>query len=269
MTSATDRRLQRVEAWLYPTEAMALWLQDAKEQHRSLTDLVQSLRHEPEEAWPLFGLTHQAQVGAKARLKGTASLVTGIKGQRAQFLERGGRDAVRDAATLWFLFVEANGRFMAEQRAMWLLVALLYAQLGAWVYQEFRELDEPLNVRIASCLDELFGWQGTIGALAERYFQGVSPLMPEADERLASLVAEAELLAERFNGALDMEAADRKDSRKRKPKLPVPIDLEAVRRTVVASAESHASLLVDMARAEAHEMMGERKQALAFAERHL
>src|SRR5688500_3903450 len=98
MTTATDRRLQRVEAALYPTEAMALWLQGAKDEHRTLNELVASLRTQPEEAWPLFSLTHQAEVSAKARLKGTASLVTGIKGQRAQFLERSGRDAVRDAA---------------------------------------------------------------------------------------------------------------------------------------------------------------------------
>jgi hypothetical protein len=63
--------------------------------------------------------------------------------------------------------------------------------------------------------------------------------------------------------------AARKGTRKLRPALPNPIDLEAIRVSVQRAAESHASLLVDMARAEAHEMMGERKQALAFAERHL
>jgi hypothetical protein len=155
-------------------------------------------------------------VCARSRLKGTASLVTGIKGQRAQFLERGGRDAVRDAATLWFLFVHVNERFMAERRAMWLLIALLYAQTGAWVSQDFREMDEPLDGRIASFLGELYGWQGTISTLSHCYFQGVNPLMPEGDERLASMVDEGELLVERFNDALEMETAARKGTRKRK-----------------------------------------------------
>jgi hypothetical protein len=269
MTSATDRRLQRVEAALYPTEAMALWLQEAKAAHRSLGDLVQSLRTEPEEAWPLFRLTHQAEVGAMSRLKDQASLLTGLKGQRAQFLERGGRDAVRDAATLWFLFVHVNAGFVAEQRALWLLIALLYAQVGAWVYQDFRALDKPLDGRIASCLNELYGWQGTVGTLTERYFQGVNPLMPEGEERLAEMVAEAELLAASFYEALEMATAARKATRKRKPALPKAVDLEAAREGAATNAESHASVLVDMARAEAHEMMGERKQALAFMERHL
>jgi hypothetical protein len=55
--------------------------------------------------------------------------------------------------------VHVNERFMAEKRALWLVVALLYSQVGAWVYQAFRALDEPLDQRIASCLDELYGWQ--------------------------------------------------------------------------------------------------------------
>jgi hypothetical protein len=269
MTSATDRRLQRVEAALYPTEAMALWLQEAKAEHRTLNELVASLRTQPDEAWPVFRLTHQAETGAKARLKGYASVFTGLKGQRAQFLERGGRDAVRDAAMLWFLFVHVNERFMGEQRAMWLLIALLYAQVGAWVYQDFRAMDEPLDGRIGSCLGELYGWQGTLSTLSERYFQGVTPLMSEGEERLALMVTEGEQLAVRFNDALEMETAARKGTRKRRPALPTPIDLEAVKQGAQPTAESHANLLVDMARAEACEMMGEKKQALAIVERHL
>jgi hypothetical protein len=269
MTAVNDRRLQRVEAALYPTEAMALWLQGAKEEHRTLNELVASLRTQPDEAWPLFRLTHQAEVGAKARLKGYASVFTGLKGQRAQFLERGGRDAVRDAATLWFLFVGANSQFMAEQRAMALLLALLNALVGIWVHQDCPAWDDPLDGRVASCLSEIYGWHGTISTLSERYFEGVNPLMPEIEECLTDIVAEGELLAERFNDALEMEAAVRKGARKRRPALPQPVDLEAIRINVQTAAESHASLLVDMARAEAHEMMGEKKQALALAERHL
>jgi hypothetical protein len=158
---------------------------------------------------------------------------------------------------------------MAEQRALWLLIALLYAQVGAWVFQDFRALDKPLDGRIASCLGELYGWQGTISTLSERYFQGVNPLMPEVEERLTAMVTEGEQLVERFNDALEMETAARKGTRKRKPPLPKRIDLEATKRSAQPTAESHASLLVDMARAEAHEMMGERKLALAFAGRHL
>jgi hypothetical protein len=52
-------------------------------------------------------------------------------------------------------------------------------------------------------------------------------------------------------------------------KLPAPIDLEEIKRAAQPSVDALVRLLVDMARAEACEMMGERRQALAFAERHL
>ena len=61
----------------------------------------------------------------------------------------------------------------------------------------------------------------------------------------------------------------REASRKGKRPLPKPIDVDAVRERAQPSAEAHATLLVDMARAEACEMMGEHKRVLAFAERHL
>jgi hypothetical protein len=158
---------------------------------------------------------------------------------------------------------------MAEQRAMALLLALLNALTGIWVHQEYPACDDPLDGRIASGLSEVYGWQGTIGILAERYFEGVNPLMPEVEVRLATMVSEADLLAASFNDALEMEAGARKGTRTRKPALPKPIDVEAIKAGTMAAAEAHASLLVDMARAEACEMMGERQRALAFAERHL
>jgi hypothetical protein len=72
-----------------------------------------------------------------------------------------------------------------------------------------------------------------------------------------------------FNEHLALEIELQKGSRKRKPKLPAPIDLDAVKRAARPSTEAHVRLMVDMARAEACEMMGERKQALAVVERHL
>src|SRR6266571_4740654 len=151
MTRVTDRMLRRVEDALYPSEAMALWLQEAKQEHRSLAELVGSLRPQPEEAWPLFRLTHQAETAAKGRLKSQAALLAGRgSGQRVQYLDRGSRDAVRDVATLWYLFVEVNGRFMAEKRALYLLVALLYSEYRRWVVEgALPERDEPLDRQLA------------------------------------------------------------------------------------------------------------------------
>ena len=46
--SAADRRLRRIEAALTPTEAMALWLRETREEQRSLAELVASLRGLPD-----------------------------------------------------------------------------------------------------------------------------------------------------------------------------------------------------------------------------
>ena len=54
-----------------------------------------------------------------------------------------------------------------------------------------------------------------------------------------------------------------------KAALPKPIDLDAAKRAAQLAADGLVRTLVDMARAEACDMMGEHKQALALAERHL
>ena len=69
MTSGGKRRLDRLEAALVPMEAMAVWLHDVRQHHRSLEELVHSLRGKPEEAFPLFTLTQQAETAALARAK--------------------------------------------------------------------------------------------------------------------------------------------------------------------------------------------------------
>jgi len=104
MTRVTDRMLRRVEEALNPTEAVALWLRETKQEHRSLHELVESLERQPEEAWPLFTLTRQAEAAAKARLRSQAALLAGQEGQRAQFVEEGGRDAEgprNGSTTIW------------------------------------------------------------------------------------------------------------------------------------------------------------------------
>ena len=192
--------------------------------------------------------------------------------QRASFLDRGERDAVRDVATLWYLFLNVNARFMAEKRALWALLALHHSSMALLcsVHRDwFRAGEDSPDQRVMSTLIEVFMWDGIVRTLAERYYHGQSPLLAEAQENLDGLVEHGEQLAEMFNEHLELEIELQKGSRKRKPKLPAPIDLDAVKRAAQPSVDAHVRLMVDMARAEACEMMGERQQALAFAERHV
>jgi len=73
----------------------------------------------------------------------------------------------------------------------------------------------------------------------------------------------------RFNDHLDDLVWKKKESGKRTPKLPQPIEWETIRAAMADAVADYVSLLVDVARAEACEMMGEHKRVLAFAERHL
>jgi hypothetical protein len=136
------------------------------------------------------------------------------------------------------------------------------------VRSDLPDWEDPLNDEIASCLVELYAWQGAIGAASDRYFAGINPLLPEAEGHLAELRERAELLTDRFNDSVEMEQAARRRTKKRRPKLPAPIAPEALKRAAQPSVEALLQSLVDMALAEACEMMGEKKQALAFAERH-
>jgi len=137
------------------------------------------------------------------------------------------------------------------------------------VRNDLPEWEDQLNDDIASCLVELHAWEGAIGAASERYFAGISPLLPEAEAHLAALQERAELLTDRFNDSVELEEAARRRTKKRRPKLLAPIDTAKVRRNAQPSVDALLHSLVDMAQAEACDMMGEKKQALAFAERHL
>ena len=86
-----SRMLQKIETALTPAETMAPWLREAREEHRSLADPVQSLRSQPDEAWPLFQLTSQAEAAAKERLKSEAGKLAGFSKLRSEFVERGER----------------------------------------------------------------------------------------------------------------------------------------------------------------------------------
>src|SRR6266542_3048881 len=126
MSSGGKRRLDRLEAALVPKEAMAVWLQDVRQHHRSVPDLARSFQGKPDETFPLFAFTRQAEAGARARFKSD--------GARTDYdaLDRAERDAVRDVAMLFYLFMEVNGQFLQEKRALCLLVAVLLHSVHDW-----------------------------------------------------------------------------------------------------------------------------------------
>ena len=271
MTRPSKQRLDRVEDALYPSETMALWLGQAKTEHRSLHALIQSYKDEPDNTWPLTVLSRQVEKAARTRLKEQSDAAGGSKRERQDLIERGEFDADRDIATLFYLFVGVNADFLSEKRALCLLVLLLLTSLRDWSRSggELPRLDEPFDRRLQLAIEELYAWQQTVALLSERYFQRVSPLLSETEESLTWVVAQGELVVEIFNDRLEWEMEVQKQSKKRKPKLPAPIDAAVARRNAEPAAKAHVALLVDMARSQACEIMGERKRGLAYIERHL
>ena len=263
MTSGGKRRLERIEAALIPTEALALWLQDARADHGSLPALVRSYLGKPEEAWPLFTLARQAESAARARLKRDSARWD------SEAVEQAERDAVRDVAVLFFLCTDVNAAFLEEKRALYLLIALLIRAIHDWSRgQRTMQRGEPLGQRLQLAMEELYGWQGTIERLSERYFQGVCPLLPETEEELDWIVTHGELVVEMFNDQLDFEEFTQKTD-PTELTLPQPLDLAALKTSAAADAKARVSYLLDLARAEACELTGDRKQGLAFVERHI
>ena len=124
--------------------------------------------------------------------------------------------------------------------------------------------------RLQSAVEELYAWQRAIAILGERYFQGICPLFPETEELLRWIVKQGDWLVEMFNDHLEFDTIGRQASGKKKaPPLPKPLDLVAIKGSAEARAKSQVSYLVDLARAQACEMMGERKRGLAFIERQI
>ena len=129
--------------------------------------------------------------------------------------------------------------------------------------------DEPLDRRLQLAMEELYGWQGAVARLSDHYFQGVNPLPPETEEQLAWIVAQGELVVEIFNDHLAYEVYAEKESGKKKRALPKPLDIAALKRSAEPRAKAQVAYVLTLARAQACEMMGERKRGLAFIERQI
>ena len=69
MTSATGRRLSKLESALLPTEAVLAWLVEAQ-QFPSLVDHARSIAELPVEAAPLSVIGQRVETSVRASMKG-------------------------------------------------------------------------------------------------------------------------------------------------------------------------------------------------------
>jgi hypothetical protein len=252
------RRLKSIEGSLEAQQIMLLWLDEAR-RHATLHDLVRSLKGLPEGAYPLYRLTAQAERPDRLRyLAGESQKIRGAV-----------RDTVRDVGAAYFLFVDLNAGVMAEGRTMWLSLLGLSHALTPWTHGELPRTAPPIASQVRAYLRDLVLWTEVVETISERRFQGYDVLLPGHRQELDDLKEQAEHLLVRFGDHLDHLVWQKQESGTRTPKLPKPITWETLCAQVADDVAAQVSLLVDVARAEACEMMGERQRALWFAERHL
>jgi len=252
------RRLKSIEQSLDAQEIMLLWLEEAR-RHATLLDLVRSLKGQPEGAYPLYRLTAQAERPDRLR----------HMTEQSQKIRGAVRDAVRDVGAAYFLFVEVNRCVMAEGRTMWLSLLCLSHALTVWVRGELPRNAPPIESQVRAYLRDLVVWTEVVETISERRFQGHDVLLPGHRQELDDLKEQAEHQLMRFGDHLDYLVWQKRESGKRTPKLPQPIEWETLRAELKDEVSVHVSSLVDAARAEVCEMMGEDKRAVAFRERHL
>jgi hypothetical protein len=193
MSTASDKRLDKIAAHLTPQEAFLVWLQEVN-QYPTMSAYATALKDAPEASWPMYRLPQQVREAVRLAHKGASPEV----------LARAERQAVKDVVFLYHVHSECNTWLMADWRSL-CLQALAASHLGRLFAHEIPKRDElTLTRRVALVgLTELWEWEAAVRILADRYFDGESPLFPAWAEQLSAMCAEAETLAKLYNEQLD------------------------------------------------------------------
>jgi hypothetical protein len=261
MSRTTQRRVEQIAVSLTPQQAMLHWLETAR-QYPSMGEVVRHYQPLPESQWPLYRLHDQVEQAVERSLKGAD------RSRIAQAL----REARREVYFLFYLYTGLNTRFMQERRALWLWLALASSELKEVVcYDRHGQLAEWRN-HLELLVAEVLMWEGAWSEIKRQYYEGQEVLMPEAVEQLTGLAEQVSRVVEMYNDWTEALHYDLQGRRKRKRPLPDPLpvllDLDDVRARITASTVLQTAQIVDMAKAEACEAVGERSRALEYAGRH-
>jgi hypothetical protein len=121
-------------------------------------------------------------------------------------------------------------------------------------------------------LCDLYSLQQAADGISQRYFDGRQLLFPAHTRSLARLVEVVEELVAVFNkdfakeSVLETEPLPESLGEANRPRH---IDIFALKEAVAPTARQHTAFLVDMARAETLDAVGENKAAVAIVDRHV
>ena len=112
-----------------------------------------------------------------------------------------------------------------------------------------------------------------INSISQRYFDGQEALFPEVAEGFGQLLVSANKLVDIYNEALagDIERLERLliETRDGQDESPLTIDLVALVDNVQGASKEQVTYLVDMAKADALDILGETRQALELVDCHV
>ena len=112
-----------------------------------------------------------------------------------------------------------------------------------------------------------------IDTIKQRYFDGQQPLFPWVAEGFDQLLALVEKTVDIYNDALagDIERLGSllNDTGDGPRESPLTIDLVGLIENVQGTAKAQVAYLVDMAKADALDLLGESRQALELLDRHV
>ena len=139
--------------------------------------------------------------------------------------------------------------------------------------ERFRQRVEHWKISALGFLPEIYILSRAINSISQRYFEGQDPLFSEVSDGFGQLLALVEKLVNIYNEALagDIERSERLliEPGEGQNQSPLTIDLAGLVETVQGSAKEQVAYLVDMAKADALDLLGETRQAFELVERHV
>jgi hypothetical protein len=121
-------------------------------------------------------------------------------------------------------------------------------------------------------LCDLYSLRQDADAISRRYFDGREQQFPAHTRSLARLVEVVEELAVGYNDGFaneSREEAGMAPEGLEDANSPSPINIVVLKEAVAPAAQQHGAFLVDMARAEAMDALGENRAAVAIVGRHM
>jgi hypothetical protein len=139
--------------------------------------------------------------------------------------------------------------------------------------ERFRQRVEYWKDLPLSFLPEIYILKRAIYSLSQRYFDGQEALFPDVVQGFNQLFASVEKLVEIYNEALadDIERLDRLliETRHGQDESPLTIDLAGQTERVQGVAKEQVAYMVDMAKADVLNLLGDTRQAFELVDRHV